>query len=101
MALTLLTLSCFIFYATSKYFPSEGILWWKQNKMKSLILASAISLFSLYLFTYSYAFSTALILWSVAFMTLLSAIILSVKMHAKWTWAWGSLCILFLIIDLT
>lgn len=99
MALAVLTLSCFLFYATSKYFPITEIPFVKDHKTTIILLASAISLLSLYLFTWSYDFATALIIWIIAFMTLLSAMILSIKMNIKWIWIWGGLSILFILTD--
>ncbi|MEM8892923.1 MAG: hypothetical protein AAGC88_00005, partial [Bacteroidota bacterium] len=70
-----------------------------EHKIKVLSLASAISFFSLYLFTFSYDLATAIIIWLVALMTLLSSVILSVKLNPKWIWVWGALCLMFVIID--
>lgn len=101
MALAILTLACFMFYATSKYFPKQDLPQVKAYKVQLLVLASAISILSLYLFTKSSDFSTALMIWLVAFMTILSAVIISVKINFKWIWAWGIFCILSLLIDLS
>ena len=100
MALAVLTFACFLYYLTSKYFPIQGIVLVKDHKTKIVLLASAISLCSLYLFSRSFDFATALMIWMIAFMTLLSAMILSVKMNHKWIWLWGGLCLLFILIDL-
>ena len=99
MALAILTIACFLLYATSKYFPVADVPYVKEHKTKILLLASAISLLSLFVFSNSYDFETALMIWLVAFMTLLSAIVLSVKMNTKWVWVWGGLCVLFILID--
>jgi len=101
MALTTLTLACFLLYGTSKYFPIEGIEVLKEHRGKIVLLASAISLFSLFLFNRSFDFSTSLMIWMSAFMMLLSAIILSVKMNEKSVWMWGAFCLLFILIDLS
>jgi cell division protein FtsW (lipid II flippase) len=100
MALTALTISCFLFYATSKYFPLEDWSAFRKHKLWVNLAAGAISLLSLYLFTVSHDFSTALMTWMIALMTLLSSIVLSVKMNNRWIWVWCGLCVLFLIIDL-
>ncbi|MEM7509491.1 MAG: hypothetical protein AAF388_01080 [Bacteroidota bacterium] len=99
MALAILTIACFLLYATSKYFPVADVHYVKEHKTKIILLASAISFLSLFVFSNSYGFETALMIWLVAFMTLLSAIILSVKMNIKWVWVWGGLCVLFILID--
>ncbi|MEL6719289.1 MAG: hypothetical protein AAFP82_11280 [Bacteroidota bacterium] len=99
MALSILLLACFLFYGTSKYFPIQYDFV-KDHKTKLLILASVVSLLSLYLFTSSFDFATALMIWILASMTLLSAVILSVKMNTKWLWLWGFVALLFIIIDL-
>lgn len=100
MALATLTLACLLLYATSKYFPIRKIKVIDDHRTKVILLAGAISLFSLYLFSRSFDFSTALMVWTVAFMTLLSAVILSVKMNAHSIWVWGGLCFLFILIEL-
>ncbi len=100
MALTTLTIACFLFYRTSRYFPMKETDLIKEHKSKILILASAIAFFSLFLFARSFDFATALMIWMIAFMTLLSAIILSVKMDQRWMWIWGALSVLFIFIDL-
>lgn len=101
MALAVLTIACMLFYASSKYFPFQDIPIVTKRKIGSIGLASAISLLSLLLFTRSLGFATALMVWMTAFMALLSAIILSVKMNRKWIWVWGVLSVLFILIDLS
>ncbi|MEM9721899.1 MAG: hypothetical protein AAGA10_21720 [Bacteroidota bacterium] len=100
MALAVLTIACFMLYSTSRFFPVQDMPIVKTHKVKVLVLASAISLFSLYLFSRSFGFETGLMIWMIAFMTLLSAVILSIKMNLKWIWVWGGLCILFMLIDI-
>ncbi|MEM8967676.1 MAG: hypothetical protein AAGE93_14750 [Bacteroidota bacterium] len=101
MALAVLTFACLLLYATSRYFPSDKIEWIKLNRAKVTVMASIISLVSLYLFTLSYDFATALMFWLTAFMALLSAIILSVKLNSNWMWGWGVVSLLFIIIDVS
>ena len=99
MALTVLIIACFLFYLPSKYFPL------KVNKPlaipKRIInsIASVGALLSLFIFTFSFDFPTALIIWLTAFMTLLSAIIISLKVSKQWVWVWGVVSLLFIIID--
>jgi len=100
MALATLTLSCFMFYVTSKYFPKQGIRVIDDYKKQALLIASAFSFVSLALFTSTYDFATAFVVWLIAWITLFSAIILSIKMNFKWVWVWGSMCIIFILIDL-
>jgi len=100
MALAILIVACLLLYATSKYFPKQGVPWVDNNKKAILWIASVLSVFSLIIFTFSNDFGTSLVFWMVAFMTLLSAIILSVKMNEKWIWVWGGLCLFFILIDL-
>ena len=100
MALAILTFSCFLLYATSKYFPKQGIKLVDQHKKAVILMASALSLCSLFLFTFWYDFATALVCWIIAFMTLLSAIILSIKLNYKWIWVWGGLSLIFILIDI-
>ena len=99
MALTLLTISCVLFYSTSKYFPKHGVKGVEGKEKWIRIVASTFSFLSLYFFTYSYDLSTSLVFWMVAFLTLLSSIILSIKMNVRWIWVWGSLCVFFILID--
>lgn len=100
MALAVLTLSCFLLYATSKYFPFKELAWIKKKSEMVMVIATAISFASLYLFTYTYNFETAILVWMVAFMTILSAVILSIKMNKKWIWVWSTLSVLFILIDI-
>ncbi|MEL6835579.1 MAG: hypothetical protein AAFP77_21435 [Bacteroidota bacterium] len=100
MALAAMTLACFLFYMTSRYFPEQDLPFVQEHKSKVRVLASAIAFISLYLFTRSFDTETAVMVWLMALMTLLSAIILSVKMNVKWIWTWGSLSLLFILIDL-
>ena len=101
MALASLTIACFLFYFTSKYFPARDREIVERHKGKLIALASAIMLVSLYLFSADHDLTTAIVVWWVALMTLLSSIILSVKMNRKWIWVWGAICILFIWIDLS
>ncbi len=101
MALAVLTLACFLLYAPSRYFPSDRVAWIKRHQVTVTVMSSALSLVSLYLFTLSYDFATSLMFWLVAFMTLLSVIILSLKLNFNWVWGWGLICLLFMIIDLS
>lgn len=100
MAPATLTLACLLLYATSKYFPIREIGIIDDHRNKIILLAGAVSLFSLYLFSRSFDFPTALMVWMAAFMTLLSAVILSVKMNLYSIWVWGGLCLLFIVIEL-
>jgi len=100
MALAVLTLACFLFYATSRYFPKAGLKRIKDNKRGMLIAASVLSILSLILFTLTYDFATSLVMWMVALMTVLSAIILSLKLNFRWVWIWGGLCLVFILIDI-
>jgi len=100
MALALLIVSCFLIYSTSRYFPEGRFSWIKKHKITTQLTAGAICLVSLYLVSVSYDFTTALMIWMIALMTLLSSMILSVKMNQKWLWVWGGLCLLFIMIDL-
>lgn len=100
MALTILTIACFLFYASSKYFPDHGIalLQWKQKTL--ILIASALALLSLFIMDSTDGFATAFTVWLVAFMTLLSAVIISIKLSLKWTWVWAGVCLVFILTDL-
>ena len=100
MALAFMILSCFLFYGTSRYFPMQDIPMLQDHQLKIIALAGAISILSLFLFARSFDLVTGFLVWMLAFMTVLSAIILSVKMNVKWVWAWGGLSILSIAIDL-
>lgn len=100
MALATITLACLLYYASSKYFPWYEALQLEQCKGVLVGIASAIALLAFYLFTLEYDWATALMIWSMALMTLLCAVILSIKLNDKWIWAWGALGILFLVIEL-
>lgn len=102
MALAALLISCFLFYASSKFFP---IAYWseflKPYKTIANAAAAALAFLSLFLLTYPFEFPTALLVWMTALMTLLSAVILSVKINTQWLWFWGVIGLLFILIDLT
>ena len=83
MALALLILFSFMVYATSRYFPRQDLPLVVEHKSKVLVLAGAISLLSLFLLNQVYDFGTALMIWLTGLMTILSAVIISVKMNVK------------------
>ncbi|MEM6522755.1 MAG: hypothetical protein AAGF85_04985 [Bacteroidota bacterium] len=101
MALAALTIACLLFYMTSKYFPIENNEVITKQKWLIFSVASATAFLSLYIFTSSYGFATAFVIWLIAFMTFLSAIVLSVKMNIKWLWVWTGLALTLLVIDLS
>ena len=101
MALAALTVACLLFYMTSKYFPIENNAVITKQKWLILTVASAIAFLSLYIFTTSYGFATAFVIWLIAFMTFLSAIVISVKINMKCLWIWTVLALTLLIIDLS
>ena len=100
MALATLTISCILFYMTSKYFPVSKIEVVRKNTIKTLFVASAVLILSLYLFSIEFSFITAFVVWLIAFMTLMSLIVLSIKMNDKWIWGGSLFSISSLIIDL-
>ena len=85
---------------TSKYFPVSKIEVVRKNTIKTLFVASAVLILSLYLFSIEFSFITAFVVWLIAFMTLMSLIVLSIKMNDKWIWGWSLFSISSLIIDL-
>lgn len=99
MALTILIIACFLLYSTSKYFPKQGIKLIDENKKLVLGIASALAIVSLFVFNTNNDFATSLVFWMIAFMTILSSIILSIKLNFKWIWVWGSICLIFLLVD--
>lgn len=99
MALSILTIACLLLYASSKYFPLEiGVV--QKYKVKVLFLASLLLLVSGYLFTFWYDGISSWAIWSVAVMTVLSCIVLSIRMNTKWLLVWCLAPIIFLIIEL-
>ncbi|MEM8967048.1 MAG: hypothetical protein AAGE93_11570 [Bacteroidota bacterium] len=101
MGLTILTLACLLLYVTSKYFPVVGGIQASVIKHKSRVLLIGILLLviSLIAFSQHYDVLTTFIVWLTALMTILSALILTIKISLKWLYGWGALCVLFLIID--
>ncbi|MEM7575474.1 MAG: hypothetical protein AAF433_21400 [Bacteroidota bacterium] len=101
MALAILTLACGLFYASSaKYFPLREVSFLQENRRILLPLGGVVALLAFYFFYRQYDFATALMIWSVGLMALLSAIIVSVKMNQQWIWAWGALSVISLLTDL-
>lgn len=101
MALAILIISSFLFYSTSKYFDAFGSKRTGKYRNWVIIIASVFSLLSIWLFASSYNLVTSIVIWSIAFMTVLSALIITVKLNKKWIYAWGSIVVLSIIIDLT
>ena len=101
MALTALTLSCLLLYSTSKYFPLREDLQKKISALKNVIIGVAIVLLllSLWWFTFEFDGTTAFVIWLTALMTILSALILTVKLSLRWLYCWAVLCVLFMVID--
>ncbi|MEL6673060.1 MAG: hypothetical protein AAFR61_12740 [Bacteroidota bacterium] len=99
MALALMILACFSFYGTSRYFPHQEFPGLLERKQLLFILASVMSISSLFLFTRNFDGVTGFFVWLVAFMTILSAVIPTVKMNIKWSWAWGAICVGAMIVD--
>ncbi len=99
MALTLLILASILFYSTSRYFPLEQLKMTGQFRAIAILVAAAICFMSLYLFSISYDLTTALMIWMIAIMTLLSSVVLSVKLYPKSIWAWGTISMFIVILD--
>ena len=68
-------------------------------KPKILVIATLLLFISLVIFQRDFSGVTAWVIWLTALMTLLSALILTVKLHINWLYGWVGLCIIFLIID--
>ncbi|MEM8901703.1 MAG: hypothetical protein AAGC85_26580, partial [Bacteroidota bacterium] len=76
------------FYASSKHFP---YLKWNpltDKRMISDLLGIVFSLISLYLFIQTYGAATGTITWIIALTTILSGIILSIKLKPNSIWLW-------------
>ncbi|MEM9859477.1 MAG: hypothetical protein AAF843_19140 [Bacteroidota bacterium] len=101
MALATLTIACLLFYTTSEYSPIGNNTVIAKQKWVILSVASAIAFLSFYIFIVSHGFATAIVIWTIAFMTLLSSIIVSVKMNPKWLWLWTVFCIFIMLLDLS
>ena len=101
MALTSLTIACLLFYSTSRYFPLSEDLQKNVSVVKNWILSTAVVLLllSLWWFTFEFDGVTAFVIWLTAVMTILSALILTVKLNIRWLYCWAVLCVLFIIID--
>ncbi|MEL7533033.1 MAG: hypothetical protein AAFN10_17080, partial [Bacteroidota bacterium] len=100
MALAILTIACLLSYATSRYFPIESLAFVQKRQKLSLTLSVAMALLALYIFTETYDFATALIVWLTAYMTILTSVIVSLKINAKSIWLWGGLCLVSIMLDL-
>ena len=100
MALAILIVSCVVLYSTSKYSPIRRVLLIEKDKKLTITVACVILLLSFFFFSTYYDFTTALVVWLISFMTILSAVVLSIKMNVKWIWIWGGFCILMILVDL-
>lgn len=99
MALATLILACLLFYSTSKYFPFEKLAIVRTRKYLVIGVACTLAFSSFYLFIIQIDFATALMIWMIAFMTILSAMIISLKISFHWIWMWGALSLFFVVID--
>ena len=101
MALSVLILSCFLFYLSSKYFPlgEEYVKVLRSKRVTINIGATILLAVSLWMFRFDFDAVTAFVIWLTALMTILSAIILTVKLSVKWLYAWGVLCVFLLLLD--
>lgn len=99
MALTILTLACFLYYASSRYFPEHNIALLKDKQKILILVASALALISLFIMSSTDGFATGFTVWLIASMTLLSAVIISIKLSFSWTWFWGGVCFVFILTD--
>ena len=101
MAVSILIVACLLCYLTSKHFPLSGERLMKMARQKPLlnILAIILAVTSLVLFYGHFNGVTAFVVWLTALMTILSAVILSVKLNVKWVYFWSVVVLLFMIVD--
>ena len=94
MAITTTIIACLLLYGTSKYFP-EGLatigIPLRKNRKPALLVGILFLGGSIWSFTLMYDTPTAIIVWSVVLMTVLSALVLSIKTHPNWLVFWGVL----------
>ncbi|MDN5217295.1 hypothetical protein QQ020_34800 [Fulvivirgaceae bacterium BMA12] len=102
MAITTTIIACLLLYGTSKYFP-EGLatigIPLRKNRKLVLLVSILFLGWSVWSFTSMYDTPTAIIVWAVVLMTVLSALVLSVKTHPNWLVFWGLLVAGSLIYD--
>ncbi|MEM1135067.1 MAG: hypothetical protein AAGI07_04460 [Bacteroidota bacterium] len=99
MSLATLIISCLLLYSTSKYFPSNSPLRFEKSRKEIIIISIFLLFISFWALTNHYDAITSVVIWLAALMTILSSVILTIKLNIKWLYVWGSLCVLSLIID--
>lgn len=101
MAVSMLIVSCFLFYLTSKHFPlpEKKLKKIATQKLNLNILAMVLAVTSLMLFLVQFNWVTMLVMWLTTLTTSLSGVILSIKLNIMWVYLWSLLALLFLAID--
>jgi hypothetical protein len=100
MAMSALIISCMLFYSVSKYFPLKIPKIFRVKKALIVAVSFAFAFLSLYVLTYEYDPVTALVIWIVAVMTLLSCIVLTLTLYKISFYAWIALCFFLFFLDL-
>lgn len=102
MALLLLLIASYLFYRTSKYFPVRSMKYkikLSKNQLKSI---AALMVLAVWWFLYlEYGAFSAVIYLLFAMGTLMSALVISLKLSPKWNYVWAAIGILFLLVDLS
>jgi len=100
MVLLLLLVASYLYYMGSKYFPVSSMK--SKLRLTKSQLNSVASLFVLaawWLLYLEYEALTAFIYLLFGIGTLMSALVIMLKLSMKWNYVWAAIGLLFLIVD--
>lgn len=100
MVLLLLLVASYLYYMGSKYFPVSSVRSKiKLTKYQLISVASLLVLAAWWHLYLEYEAFTAIVYLLIAMGTLMSALMISLKLSPRWNYIWAAIGILFLIVD--
>ena len=100
MVLLILLLASYLYYMGSKYFPGSSMKSrLKLTKYQLNSVASLLVLVAWWLLYLEYEVLTAFIYLLFAIGTLLSALVITLKLSMKWNYVWAAIGLLSLLVD--
>ena len=99
MALTVLIIACFLLYSTSRYFTGPSPLRLVGARKTVTIISILLLVISFWLLALDYDTTTTIFIWIISLMTILSSIILTIKLTINWLYVWVGICGVLLMLD--
>ncbi|MEM6264654.1 MAG: hypothetical protein AAGI38_19235 [Bacteroidota bacterium] len=103
MAVALTFLASLLLYGTSRYFPEE-LSWVHKPLTKydslAVLMGTALLFLSLWFFAQEYRMLTACVIWAVVVATVLSSLVISVKISPKSLFIWSGFAVVIAIVDI-